>query len=81
MYFFISSVAMPYATAVDIWACGCIFAELFLRRAFIMGQTELDQLTRIFFIIGTPTVSEWPSETNVLRSKSKPCPAVCVKAL
>ena len=33
-----------------------------------MGQTELDQLTRIFFIIGTPNVSEWPTETNVLRS-------------
>ena len=33
-----------------------------------MGQTELDQLTRIFFIIGTPNVSEWPTETNVMRS-------------
>ena len=33
-----------------------------------MGQTELDQLTRIFFVIGTPSVSEWPTETNVMRS-------------
>ena len=33
-----------------------------------MGQTELDQLTRIFFVIGTPSISEWPTETNVMRS-------------
>ena len=61
-------LALPYATPVDIWACGCIFAELFTRRAFIMGQTEIDQLTRIFSIIGTPGSNEWPNETHIMRS-------------
>ena len=65
---FIYFLALPYATPVDIWACGCIFAELFTRRAFIMGQTEIDQLTRIFSIIGTPSLNEWPTETHIMRS-------------
>ena len=33
-----------------------------------MGQTEIDQLTRIFSIIGTPNKNEWPTETHVMRS-------------
>ena len=33
-----------------------------------MGQTEIDQLTRIFSIIGTPHINEWPSETHIMRS-------------
>ena len=61
-------LALPYATPVDVWACGCIFAELFTRKAFIMGQTEVDQLTRIFSIIGTPNPNEWPIDTHIMRS-------------
>ena len=33
-----------------------------------MGQTEIDQLTRIFSIIGTPNSNEWPTETHIMRS-------------
>ena len=33
-----------------------------------MGQTEVDQLTRIFSIIGTPGSNEWPNETHIMRS-------------
>ncbi|KAB7499113.1 Cyclin-dependent kinase 6 [Armadillidium nasatum] len=37
-----------YATPVDLWSCGCIFAELFRRKPLFEGQTEGDQLQRIF---------------------------------
>ena len=36
-----------YATPVDLWSVGCIFAELFLRKALFAGQSEVDQLTKI----------------------------------
>lgn len=37
-----------YATQVDIWSCGCIMAELFRRSALFCGQSEGDQLDKIF---------------------------------
>lgn len=57
-----------YATPVDIWSCGCIFAELFNRKPLFPGQNETDQLSRIFGTLGTPSEEEWPEESPVLRS-------------
>lgn len=37
-----------YSTAVDIWSLGCIFAEMVTRRALFPGDSEIDQLFRIF---------------------------------
>ena len=33
---------------VDIWAVGCILAELLLRVPFLAGDSDLDQLSKIF---------------------------------
>ncbi|KAI4963142.1 hypothetical protein ZWY2020_019656 [Hordeum vulgare] len=33
-----------YGSAVDVWAAGCIFAELLLRRPFLQGSSDIDQL-------------------------------------
>lgn len=52
--------AKQYATGVDIWAVGCILAELLLRVPFLPGESDLDQLTRIFQVFGTPTEEIWP---------------------
>ncbi|BFZ22729.1 hypothetical protein BsWGS_25767 [Bradybaena similaris] len=54
-----------YATPVDMWSCGCIFAELFLRRPLFKGNSEGDQLKKIFEVIGLPDLPSWP-ETSVL---------------
>ncbi|CAN8238485.1 unnamed protein product [Cochlearia groenlandica] len=48
-----------YGAGVDVWAAGCIFAELLLRRPFLPGSTEIDQLGKIFQAFGTPTPSHW----------------------
>jgi len=56
-----------YATPVDVWSCGCIFAELMNRKALFPGQNETDQLSRIFGILGTPSEAEWPEDSSILR--------------
>lgn len=50
--------ARMYGGAVDIWAAGCIFAELMLRTPFLPGDSDLNQLSTIFRALGTP--SDWP---------------------
>lgn len=43
-----------------MWAVGCIIAELLLRVPFLPGESDLDQLTRIFQALGSPTEETWP---------------------
>lgn len=43
-----------------MWAVGCILAELLLRVPFLPGDSDLDQLTRIFQVFGTPSEEDWP---------------------
>ncbi|KAK4775496.1 hypothetical protein SAY87_023457 [Trapa incisa] len=52
--------AKQYGPSVDVWAAGCIFAELLLRRPFLQGSSDIDQLGKIFAAFGTPTSSQWP---------------------
>jgi cell division cycle 2-like protein len=49
-----------YSTAIDMWSIGCIFAELILREPLLQGQDELDQLNKIFRLLGTPSEESWP---------------------
>lgn len=53
--------AQMYGTGVDMWAVGCILAELLLRTPFLPGESDLDQLTKIFMALGTPNDSRWSS--------------------
>lgn len=41
-------LGLSYTTAIDIWACGCIIAEMFLKKPIFPGTSEVDQLDRIF---------------------------------
>lgn len=47
--------AAKYSRAMDIWSCGCILAELFLKRPLLPGRDYRHQLMLIFGIIGSPT--------------------------
>lgn len=40
-------------TGIDMWACGCIVAELLLHKPFLAGDTEIDQVSLFIFIIIT----------------------------
>lgn len=57
--------ARLYGTGVDLWAMGCIIAELLLRVPFLPGDTDLGQLTKIFEVCGTPSEDAWPGVTHL----------------
>ncbi|EMR10000.1 hypothetical protein PNEG_01758 [Pneumocystis murina B123] len=59
-----------YGTAVDMWSIGCIFAELLTREPLIRGKGEIDQLSKIFDLIGVPTEETWPGFMNLPNSKN-----------
>lgn len=69
--------AKQYGTCVDMWAVGCILAELLLRVPFLPGESDLDQLTRIFQVFGNPTIENWPGvKTLTDYIEFKPFPPV-----
>jgi serine/threonine protein kinase len=49
-----------YSTPVDMWSVGCIFAELVNRKPLFPGDSEIDELYKIFQLLGTPTEETWP---------------------
>ena len=46
--------SQTYAPPVDVWACGTIFVEMLSKRAMFQGDSEVDQLFKIFRSLGTP---------------------------
>ncbi|KAH1235447.1 Cyclin-dependent kinase E-1 [Glycine max] len=54
---------------LDMWAVGCIFAELLTLKPLFQGAEvkatsnpfQLDQLDKIFKVLGHPTLEKWPS--------------------
>ncbi|CAF3445290.1 unnamed protein product [Rotaria socialis] len=46
-----------YDEKVDIWSVGCIMAELILLKPLFAGTDHIDQLTKIFDIVGTPDLA------------------------
>jgi len=55
--------ATEYSTAVDIWSVGTIFVEMITKKPLFMGDSEFDQIFRIFRILGTPNETMWPNVT------------------
>ncbi|VDN06556.1 unnamed protein product [Thelazia callipaeda] len=54
-----------YSTAVDIWSCGCIFAEFLKLKPLFPGKGEIDQINKIFVELGTPDDSVWPGFSSL----------------
>lgn len=59
-----------YATPVDMWSVGCIFAEMATKKPLFHGDSEIDQLFRIFRTMGTPTEETWPGVTSLKAYKN-----------
>jgi len=49
-----------YTSSIDIWAIGCIFAEMVTSRPLFRGSDDKDQIKAIFKKMGTPTEKSWP---------------------
>ncbi|CAL4968787.1 unnamed protein product [Urochloa decumbens] len=51
--------ATEYGVAVDLWSAGCILAELLAGKPIMPGQTEIEQLHKIFKLCGSPSEEYW----------------------
>ncbi|XP_005187346.2 serine/threonine-protein kinase dyf-5 isoform X1 [Musca domestica] len=49
-----------YGSSIDMWAMGCIMAELYTFRPLFPGSSEVDQLYKICSVLGTPDKNDWP---------------------
>ena len=46
---------------VDTWSAGCVFAELLCNDGhFFPATSDIEQLCKIFEVLGTPTTEDWP---------------------
>lgn len=65
-----------YGPAIDMWAIGCIFAELLILRPLFKGdEVKTDtkkttpfqrlQMTKIMELLGTPNVQNWPGVADM----------------
>jgi len=53
-----------YSTPVDVWSIGCIFAEMVTCSPLFPGDSEIDQLFKIFRCLGTPNEETWPGVSS-----------------
>jgi serine/threonine protein kinase len=68
-----------YDMAIDIWSAGLIIAELVRGTALFPGDSDVDQLHRIFRVMGSPTAESLPNydefvEENLLLPEYSPVP-------
>jgi serine/threonine protein kinase len=54
-----------YGPPMDVWAVGTIFIEMVTKRPLFPGDSEIDQLFKIFQQLGTPTEEVWPGVSSL----------------
>ncbi|KAB5590509.1 Cyclin-dependent kinase 5 [Ceratobasidium theobromae] len=55
-----------YSTAIDMWSVGCIVAEMVMHgQPLFPGDSEIDQIFRIFRLLGTPNEEVWPGVSQL----------------
>ncbi|CAM8892919.1 unnamed protein product [Rhodiola kirilowii] len=59
-----------YSTPVDVWSVGCIFAEMVNQCPLFPGDSEIDELFKIFRVLGTPNEETWPGVNSLPDYKS-----------
>ncbi|CAO3695446.1 unnamed protein product [Umbelopsis ramanniana] len=62
--------AKEYSTAVDMWSIGCIFAELVRKEPLLPGRSEIEQLDKIFKLLGMPNDKIWPGFSDLPHAKN-----------
>ncbi|XP_061407411.1 MAPK/MAK/MRK overlapping kinase isoform X3 [Lethenteron reissneri] len=56
-----------YGLAMDVWSAGCVFYEITSLQPLFPGANEVDQISKIHEVLGTPTAAL----LNKMRSKSR----------
>ncbi|KAG5475763.1 hypothetical protein CUR178_03476 [Leishmania enriettii] len=70
-----------YGAAVDVWAAGCIMAELITMRPLFPGTNEVDQLFKIMSVLGSPTEEVWAGGLRLAKKIRYTFPAVAGSGL
>jgi serine/threonine protein kinase len=81
-------LASRYSTAIDLWAVGCILAEMFTRKALFPGHDHVHQLHLILQLVGSPPPDDMGFVTNMKakrwmarqQQEGKPLNTVCPNA-
>ncbi|KAL4236918.1 hypothetical protein ACF0H5_005304 [Mactra antiquata] len=48
-----------YNSPIDIWAVGCIMAEMYTLRPLFPGSSEIDEIFKLCTVLGTPKQEDW----------------------
>ncbi|XP_062706989.1 probable serine/threonine-protein kinase DDB_G0268078 [Aedes albopictus] len=73
-----------YGSAIDLWAVGCIMAELYTFRPLFPGSSEVDQLFKICSVLGTPDKNDWPDGHKLaatIQFRFPECPKIPLESL
>jgi len=54
-----------YALPIDIWSIGVVLAEMVTKTPLLPGDSEVDELFKIFRVLGTPSEETWPGVTHL----------------
>lgn len=62
--------APTYDSKVDMWSAACVIVEVMLRKPFLPGESDIQQINRTIDLIGTPKREDWPgfAECRVYKS-------------
>ncbi|KAM0938568.1 putative protein-serine/threonine kinase CMGC-CDK-CCRK family [Dioscorea sansibarensis] len=64
-----------YGIEIDLWALGCIFAELLSLKPLFPGTSDIDQLAKVISVLGDlnvesyPGCSKWPDYNKISFNK------------
>ena len=64
-----ASGVKEYSTAIDMWSVGCIMGELILNAPLLPGKSEIEQIHKIFSLVGSPTAENWPTHQDLPNMK------------
>ncbi|XP_077389828.1 serine/threonine-protein kinase MAK-like isoform X2 [Festucalex cinctus] len=73
-----------YSSPVDVWAVGCIMAELYTLRPLFPGNSEVDELFKICQVLGTLTKADWPEGyilASLMNFRFPKCYPTCLSVL
>ncbi|XP_046805255.1 cyclin-dependent kinase 20 isoform X3 [Lucilia cuprina] len=57
--------SQKYGPPVDMWAAGCVIAEMLRGVPLFAGTTDIEQLALVIRTLGTPRLNEWPDLTSL----------------
>uniref|UniRef100_A0A1I7ZMQ9 Mitogen-activated protein kinase n=1 Tax=Steinernema glaseri TaxID=37863 RepID=A0A1I7ZMQ9_9BILA len=63
--------ARQYSEAIDLWATGCIFAEMMTRRVLFEAESVVNQIERIVELLGKPNEATMAKMNPAMRSHVK----------